>query len=172
LLTLAHVVVFRKEPIAKIDEGEETEDAIPENKVHGSNVIFDEEPSKLPDKLKSRKTWNTKCKEAIKEVISLTHISVDDTESLKELCSLVHDCINILSNAAQKEEGLVLEKPPTKGTSKSSTSKSSTSESSTSKSSTSKSSILPSQEVQVALRRSQQRKAETRCLDGMVKGPR
>ena len=79
----------------------------------------------------------TKCKEAIKQVTSLTHI-VDDTETLKEVYTLLHDCIDILSNAAQKEEGLVLEKPRNKG-SKSSTSASSTSKSSTSKSGSSSS---------------------------------
>ena len=47
-LTLDHVVVFSKEPIAKTDGREAVEDAIPENKIHGPNVIFDEEPSKLP----------------------------------------------------------------------------------------------------------------------------
>ena len=137
-LTLDHFVVFRKEPIANIEEGEAAKDAIPENKVHCTNKISDKEPSKLPDRQKSRRTWNTKCKEALKHVTSLTHI-VDNTESLKEVYTLLKDCINILSNAAQKEEGLVLEKPLNKGTSKSSTPKSSPSESSTFKSSTSKS---------------------------------
>ncbi|PFX22793.1 hypothetical protein AWC38_SpisGene12689 [Stylophora pistillata] len=42
---------------------------------------------------------------------SLTHI-VDYTESLKEVYTLLRDCIHILSNAVQKEEGLVLKKPP------------------------------------------------------------
>ena len=128
--------MFRKEPIGNIAEEEAVEDAILENKVHGPNSIFDEEPSKLPDRQKSRRTWNTKCKEALKQVTTLTHI-VDNTESLKEVYTLLHDCINILSNAAQ-EEGIVLEKPRNKGTSKSSSSKSSMSESSTFKSSTSK----------------------------------
>ena len=130
-LTLDHVVVFRKEPVDKIDEEEAVEDAIQENMVHGPNVKFDEEPLKLPVRPKSCRTWNTKCKEAIKQVTSLIHI-VDDTESLKEVYTLLHDCINVLSNAAQKEEGLVLEKPKNKGTSKSSTSKSTTSKSGTS----------------------------------------
>jgi len=58
--------------------------------------------------------------------------------------TLLHDCSNILSNAAQKEEGLVLGKPRNKGYSKSSTSESSTSASSTSKPSTSKSVSLSS----------------------------
>ena len=142
-LTLDHFVVFRKEPIANTDEREAVEEAILENKVHGPDNIFDEEPSKLPDRQKSPRTWNTKCKEALKQVTTLTHV-VDNTESLKEVYTLLNDCINILSNAAQKEEGLVLEKPRNKGTfqastSKSSSSKSSISESSTFKSSTSKS---------------------------------
>ena len=132
-LTLDHVVVFRKEPVDKMDEEETVEDVIQENEVHGPNVNFDEKPSKLPVRPKSCRTWNTKCKEAIKQVTSLTHI-VDDTESLKELYTFLHDCINVLSNAAQKEEGLVLEKPRNKDTSKSSTSKSTTSKSGTSSS--------------------------------------
>lgn len=76
-------------------------------------MTFDAEPSALPERPKSSRTWNTKCKEAIKEVTTVTHI-VDDTESLKEVYTLLHDCINILSNAAQKlkEEGLVLESCP------------------------------------------------------------
>ena len=69
----------------------------------------------------------------------IINYNVDNTESLKEVYTLLHDCINILSNAAQREEGLVLEKPRNKDTSKSTTSKSSKSESSTFKSSTSKS---------------------------------
>ena len=132
-LTLDHVVVFRKEPVDKMDEEETVEDVIQENEVHGPNVNFDEKPSKLPVRPKSCRTWNTKCKEAIKQVTSLTHI-VDDTESLKEVYTLLHDCINVLSNAAQKEEGLALEKPRNKDTSKSSTSKSTTSKSGTSSS--------------------------------------
>ena len=128
-LTLDHDVVFRKEPVDKIDEEEAEEDA----KVLSPNVSFDEEPSKLPVRPKSCRTWNTKCKEAIKQVSSLTHI-VDDTESLKEVYTLLHDCINVLSNAAQKEEGLVLEKSRNKGTSKSSTSKPTTSKSGSSSS--------------------------------------
>ena len=136
-LTLDHVVMFSKEPIATTDGRETVEDAIPQNKVHGPNVICNEEPSKLPDRQKYSRTWNTKCKEAIKQVTSLTPI-VDDTESLKEVYTLLHDCIDILSNAAQKEEGLVMEKPRNMG-SKSSTSVSSTSKSSTSKSGSSSS---------------------------------
>jgi len=58
---LDHVVVFLKEPIAKIDEEEVAEDAIPENKVRDSNVIFDDEPSKLPDRQKSRRTYQKGC---------------------------------------------------------------------------------------------------------------
>ena len=81
----------------------------------------------FPIDRKSRRTWNTKGKEALKQVTSLTHI-VDNTESLTEVYTLLHDCINTLSNAAKKDEGLVLEKPRYKGTSKSSTSKSGTSE--------------------------------------------
>ena len=96
--------------------------------VHGPNNIFDEEPLKLPDRPKSRRTWNTKYKEALTQVTTLTHI-VDSTGSLKDVYTLPHDCINILSNAAQKEEGLVLETPRNKGTSQSSTSKSGSSKS-------------------------------------------
>ena len=153
-LTLDHDVVSRKEPVDKIDEEEAVEDAIQENKVLSPNVNFDEEPSKLPVRPKSCRTWNTKCKEAIKQVTSLTHI-VDDTESLKEVYSLLHDCINVLNNATQKE-GLVLEKPRIRVL----------------PSQAHPSRLLPSQEVQVALRRSQKRKPETRSLVGMVKGPR
>lgn len=95
-LTLDHFVVFRKEPIANIDEGEAAEDAIRGNKVHGPNTIPDKEPSKLPDRQKSSRTWNTKCKEALKHVTSLTHI-VDNTESLKEVYTLLQDCIYLIS---------------------------------------------------------------------------
>lgn len=88
--------MFRKEPIANIDEGEAAEDAIPRNKVHGPNTISDKEPSKLPNRQKSSRTWNTKCKEALKHVTSLTHI-VDNTESLKEVYTLLQDCIYLIS---------------------------------------------------------------------------
>ena len=54
------------EPIANINEGEEAEGAIPENKVHGLCKIPDEEPSKLADRQKSRRTSNTKYKETLK----------------------------------------------------------------------------------------------------------
>ena len=54
------------EPIANIDEREVAEGARPENKVHGLCKISDEEPSKLADRQKSRRTWNTKYKEALK----------------------------------------------------------------------------------------------------------
>lgn len=54
------------EPIANIDEEEVAEGAIPENNVHGLCKISDEEPSKPADRQKSRRTWNTKYKEALK----------------------------------------------------------------------------------------------------------
>ena len=64
--------MFRKEPNANIDEGEAGEYAMSENKVHGPNEIFDKDPLKLPDRQKSQRTGNTKCKEAMKQVTSLT----------------------------------------------------------------------------------------------------
>ena len=50
--------MFRKGPIANIDEGEVAEDAIPENKIHGPCKISDKKPSKLPGRQKSRRKWN------------------------------------------------------------------------------------------------------------------
>ena len=47
---------------------------------------------------------------------SLLHI-VDDVDSLKETFTLIQKCSNILSEAAQKEEGIILENPKPRPTS-------------------------------------------------------
>lgn len=108
-LTLDKEFVFLKQvPINTV----ETEVPVQEDVVTATHVTFDEKLSALPERQKASRTWNSKCKEAIKQVTSLTHI-VDDTESLKEVYTLLHECITILTSSAQKEEGIVLEKPQT-----------------------------------------------------------
>ena len=72
----------------------------------GSTEIF----SQLPGRQKISRTWNTKCKEAVKHLNMLTHI-VEDTESLKQVHALLHQCIKIFNQASLKDDGLILEKP-------------------------------------------------------------
>ena len=80
------------------------------------SAIPDVRPSEIPQRQKYSRGWNTKCKEGIKNVTSLLHI-VDDVDSLKETFTLIQKCSNILSKAAQKEEGIILENPKPRPTS-------------------------------------------------------
>jgi len=71
------------------------------------------EPSEIPQRNKYSRGWSTKCKEGAKQLTSLLHI-VDDMQSLKEIYDLIYQCIDILSQASQKEEGIAIHKPPEK----------------------------------------------------------
>ena len=107
-LTLDNDVVFCKEPLSKNETIEVDHCTLQddESAKDSSTEIFAE----LPGKRKISTTWNTKCKEAIKHLNTLTHI-VEDNESLKQVYALLHQCIEIFNKASLKNEGLILEKP-------------------------------------------------------------
>ena len=107
-LTLDNDVLFCKESLVKNETIEVDHCTLQDNESaeDGSTEIF----SELPGRKKISRTWNTKCKEAIKHLNTLTHI-VDDTESLKQVHALLHQCIEIFNQASLKDDGLILEKP-------------------------------------------------------------
>ena len=81
---------------------ESSEEEVPGTEVFCKQAI----PSEIPQHQKYSRGWSTKCKEGIKNVTSLLHI-VDDVDSLKETYALIQECINILSKAANKEDGII-----------------------------------------------------------------
>ena len=111
-LTLDNDVVFCKEPLPKNETSGkmETEHGTIPEKGQATHSSVDENLSDLPGRQKLCRTWNTKCREAIKQLTSLTHI-VDDTESLKQVHALLRESIEVLNKAALKDDGLVLENP-------------------------------------------------------------
>lgn len=104
-LTLDQEVIFLKEPLYTVEETK-----LPATPVSNLPEL---EASEFPKQLKRSRGWDTKCKEGIKQVTSLLHI-VDDEDSLKKAHKLIYDCIDILDKAANKEEGLILNKAVTK----------------------------------------------------------